>query len=82
LFVTNASLCLVPGPLLLVFVGAGWQAEKTKASSNVQTKAEINRAGFSGRIGFLGIYFDWANLLSIFCGFGKGRTRGTKTAKG
>jgi hypothetical protein len=58
-----------------VFEGAGWHPFKTKVTSKVQTKAEINRAGFSGRIGFLGYFFDWANLLSIFCRFGKGDLR-------
>jgi len=37
---------------VFVFVFAGWHPDQTKVSSNVQTKAEINRADFSGRIWF------------------------------
>src|SRR6185369_2865267 len=59
LFVTKASLCFVPAPALpgaLVPEGAGWQPDKIM-DRNAQTKTEIKRVDFSGRIGFLGIRF-------------------------
>src|SRR6185503_3033248 len=55
LFVTKASLCFVPAPpvAVLVFEVPGWQLVRTNVSNSVQTKAEIRRMEFSGRIGFL-----------------------------
>jgi hypothetical protein len=45
LLVTKASRC---------FVALGWQLVSTNVSNSVQTKAQISRMDFSGRIGFLG----------------------------
>jgi hypothetical protein len=71
LFVTNASLCFVPAPVPLVFVGAGWHPANTKTSMNVQTKAEINGADLCSRISFLVNCFDWANFLAYSAGLEK-----------
>src|SRR3954452_8630279 len=57
LFVTKASLCLLPAPVVLAELvpeDEGWQLVSRNVSNSVQTKAEINLLGFSGRIGFLG----------------------------
>jgi len=74
LFVTNASLCLPPAvlpPFTFVGVPARWHPDRTKLSSNVQTKAEINRVDFSGRIGFLGKFLIGLIFLAHSAGLEK-----------
>src|ERR1044071_222986 len=51
LFVTKASRCFVPAPAEFVPEDRGWQLVKRNVSKSVQTKAEIGRMGFIGRIG-------------------------------
>src|SRR5262249_16088855 len=54
LLVTKASLCLVPAPpVLAVFVpeDGGLQLVSRNVSKSEQTKAEIGRMEYSGRIG-------------------------------
>src|ERR1043165_1525979 len=53
LLVTKASLCLVPAPPAPPVEFLGWQLVNTNVSRSVQTKAQISRSDFSGRIGFL-----------------------------
>jgi hypothetical protein len=55
LLVTKASLCFVPAPPAPPLEeDLGWQLVNTNVSNSVQTKAQISRMDFSGRIGFLG----------------------------
>jgi hypothetical protein len=77
LLVTNASLCFVPAPApAFEFVGAaGWHPDRTKLSINVQTTAEIKRAHFSGRIGFLGKFLIGLIFLAHSAGLEKLRQR-------
>src|SRR5262245_50325177 len=59
LFVTKASLWVVPVPPAPLFDDLGWQLVSSSVSRNAQTQAEISRIDFSGRIGFL--------VLSLGC---------------
>jgi hypothetical protein len=56
-----------------VFVASRWHPEKSKAISSVQTKAEINGAGFCGRIGFLGNVLIGLIFLAYSAGLEKAR---------